>query len=76
MRIELRGATAAVRVRRDDDGTELEALVPTLDLPPIGAEGADVAMTIAAAGVLEVPVWSDGAAARTTAHGSARPTPR
>ncbi len=76
VRIELRGATAAVRVRREEDDTELEALVPTLDLPAVGAEGDAVAVTIAEAGVLEVPVWSGGAAARTTAHGSARPTSR
>ena len=76
VRIELRGATAAVRVRREEDDIELEALVPTLDLSAVGAEGGAVAMTIAEAGILEVPVWSDGAAARATAHGSARPTPR
>ena len=75
VRIELRGATAAVRVRRDDDGTKLEALVPTLDLPAM-AEGDVVALTIAESGVLEVPVWKNDAAARTTAPGSARPTRR
>jgi thiamine transport system ATP-binding protein len=71
LRIELRGATAVVRVRREDDGTVLEALVSTLDIPMIGRVGAEVAVTVAPAGVLEVPVWNDGAAARTLAPGSA-----
>jgi thiamine transport system ATP-binding protein len=71
LRIELRGATAAVHVRREDDGAVLEAVVPTLDVPMVGRAGAEVAVTVARAGVLEVPVWSDGAAARTLTPGSA-----
>jgi thiamine transport system ATP-binding protein len=55
--VERQGPSANVRVLLDD-GTELEALVTSLDLP---ARGAEVEVTVAPAGVVEVPVWKGGA---------------
>jgi thiamine transport system ATP-binding protein len=65
--VEPQGASANVRVRLHD-GSELEALVTSLDLP---APGAEVEVTVAPTGVVEVPVWSDPAAGRTKPPDSA-----